>query len=1128
MLTNGFFKAIIFEMVGDQGANQGRIRIQDSDFVNNLDFDEQKTFIGGVLIDNGLEYTSLDPQLWVELDKSFFYSNSTFPTNQILIEEIFKNVSANFARLDPNFVFEEVDYFNSSDFKQNHEIVEGTVPTSPNELLINWKVAQKLNFSSGSIFNLTLRVNMRSWDLEIDENSPDAKYYEKTYYTDLNVSNFTICGLYLEKYGFDSDTSYTYEDYEENEPYDLYNQIYYRYFFNDPIYSLYNYSLSKSQFNHPVFQLVDTIRNNSFVNNESSPYFYDVERELGIVSYFDFQINLDAINLNSLQKESRILLEQYQSIQTELGIDYRLNWDIAYILPELIMIFYLARIGIAIINLPILIFVISLGILSARIVRKSRMPEFLQLRIKGLTRKMVTRLITVEALINGLFACFLSIVLGLGLFFAIRGEIFPIFEAITYTEMPFEPSAIKPILLWVDILATMFWGFSCSLIMYIPIFYYNRKLSLSDLIAVKDAQDLPVIYDEATVYDKDVDQVSLNWREFLQLDNNSEKNGEEVCKKVIREASNGQIDRIAEENISKYQEKGKLRLKREKKRGRKKRSGKTTAIYEDFIKQYEKKIPKIAILVIIIGLLPILANYLLFYFVEHNPPDYLLDLFHFLSEYQWFFMLVSILSPILIIAGFIRFIGVEKPSRFAKLSKFLSTPILGPLNGLFGLKMISSKELIKWIRVFTVFATLLISINMITNSAYRYQVIRDNLIVGADVKLEADVDPTVVSFQQDLLDQTENLLANLTNDNNQSYVNSIVTCQKITGNMSLSNFWLTETETDILSVNLSEYLQIIQEDNKIVPNPTIFENIEDLENIQPIPNSSILPGVLLSQDLERYLDPKFGINSVRFNITYFNYSSGLEFTKVIEFQIIGILEFPPGLVNTRQDYSWSWNSRNFALLDNAALQETNCTPIYNRIFQLLDINRNLGPNATTITDAITGMTEGMVNYDTITFYNQEGNLNSQGLLSLFSIIQIIETVLYFLAVILAITLGLLLNAIKNSDDRFYSLLYTRGYGKKGAFKILLSQILVMFVISAVIGTICGYFLPSLLIRSIQEQYEYTFNQYYRGRVTFSLPIYWEPVKILLILAGILTTAIGIFFTINFLKRQNLNKNLQQF
>ncbi|TFH27377.1 MAG: ABC transporter permease [Promethearchaeota archaeon] len=470
---------------------------------------------------------------------------------------------------------------------------------------------------------------------------------------------------------------------------------------------------------------------------------------------------------------------------------------------------------------------------------------------------------------------------------------------------------------------------------------------------------------------------------------------------------------------------------------------------------------------------------------------------------------------------------MEKPSRFARLSKFLSTPILGQLNSLFGLKMISSKELVKWIRVFTVFASILISVNMITNSAYRYQVIADNLIIGADVKLEADVDPTSMSFPEHLLEQTENLLTNLTNENNQTYVNSVVTCQKITGTMIVENVWTSHPETDILSVNLSEYLEILQEDRKILPNPSITEKIEVLENYQSSPNSSVLPGVLLSQGFEQYLDYTSS-NTIKFNISYYNYSSGLEFSKEIKFQILGYLEFPPGLVTPNNDYWYGSNSRYFALLEQSVLQEFDSTPIYNHIYQLQDINRNLAPNSTTITQNVTDSTESLLTYGSITFYNQDGKMSNQEILSLFSIIQIVEIVLYFLAVVLAVTLGLLLNAIKDSDDRFYSLLYTRGYGKKGAIKILLSQILVMFVIGSVIGTICGYLLPSLFIGSIQEQYEYSFYRYYDARVTFSLPIFWEPVKILLIIGGILAIAVGMFFTINFLKRQNLNKNLQQF
>ncbi len=1122
MLTNGFISTMVFQMAGTGGVDDGKIQIIDPDFRNNLEFEEQKTFIEGMLIDNGVEFEDLASRLDVSLERSFFYSNSTLPTNDILTDDTYKNTSSNFAQIWPKFDFRDADYFNSTDFGQNYGIIEGSYPTTPYEFLINWKIAQKFNLSSGTPFNLTLRVKRGIGAYEFDEIFLENNDYTgNIYYTDVNIEDFTICGLYLEKAVYDSDREYTYKDYLENETYDTFNLNKREYRFYNSIFSFYNFSLSKSQMNHPVFQLFDNIGNLPNVNNESSPNYYDVERSLEFESYLFFQTNLDNFNLISLQKESRIAMEQYDNLNSDLGSEYRLYWSMPSFLQEITIITFIARIGIAIINLPILIFVLSLGILSARVIRKSRISDFLRLRIKGLTKKMVLRQSTIEALINGLLACILSFIIGIGLFFALRGEILRILEILTETEMPFGPSDVTPIIMWVDILNTMFWGISCCLIMYIPIFYYNRKLSLADLIAVKEAKDLPVIYDEVTVYDKEVDQLSINWREFLQLDN-----GEE-----IREEPNVEIipDQEMDKKCRKGRKNGSMRsIFRKARNARKAR--KTTPIYEDFIKQYEKKIPKIAILLIIIGILPILVNLLFYNFLDNNSSDYLMDILYWIRVYgqmyylPTIFLIISILSPILIISGLVRYIGVEKPSRLAKISKFLSTPILGPLNRLFGLKMISSKELIKWIKVFTIFASILIAVNMFTNSVYRYQVIADNLIIGADVKLEADVDPTSALFPEDLLEQTENLLNNLTNENNQSYVNSIVTCQKIIGKMTSGDEYFPNPDTDILSVNLSEYLEIIQEDHKILPNPTIIETIEELEihQQQSLLDSSDLPGILLSNEIEQFLDPNDNI--LGFNISYFNYSSGMKFSKVIEFQIIGFLELPPGLVKTSRDSS---SSIYFALLDQEALQEVDCTPIYNHIYQLLDINQNICPNSTTIIQNVSQSTEELLTYGSISIYNQDWILNNQEFLSLFSIVQIVETVLYFLAVVLAVTLGLLLNALKNSDDKFYSLLYTRGYGKKGVIKILLSQIFVMFVIGSVIGIICGYFIPSIYIKFIQEQFEYSFDRY-NARVNFSLPIYWEPIKTLSILSGILAGAAGIFFIINFLKRQNLNKSLQQF
>ncbi|MHA1775603.1 MAG: hypothetical protein ACTSWC_02450 [Promethearchaeota archaeon] len=1124
MLVNGFFKTLLTQMSSFDDNPTGYIEVNKPTFNENLDFQGEKTYIERVLSENELQYDSLEPHLEISIDEAFFYSNFSFPSNNIIENPLYKNIPANYARLYPKFEFHDdsyyqMNFFNKSNYTPSNAyysyvIVDGNAPKQMNDILIDYRFAQKCNLSIGTLFNLTLRLNHHMWNIEYDEEyinstSDDFNfYYEKSYYTDIQITVFNISGFYLRSYGgYDREWDYTYEDYIENEPYDISNLDFYDYLFFDEIFVKYNFSLPREQNFSPVFQLLTQIDNLTITSNRFSPYFYDFKNCLYFDTYFEFNSNFDEVNLNSLFKLAREIQYINEKVTLDLGENYYFSWDMVYIIPEFTMILYAARVVIAIINLPILFFVVSLGILSARIIRKTRIPDYLRMRIKGLDRKMIIRLSSIEALVNSVFSCILSFLFGLILFFALRNEALKIFESLILESMPFPASYIKPIVLNIDVINILFWAIVCSFIMYIPIFYYNRKLKLSDLIQIKEAKDLPVVYDESTIYDKNVDQVKLNWEEFLQLNTSETKSA---------------IEEQEEENKINLTQKEMANNQKKPKKIKKARRKRKSVIYENVIKEFEKKIPKIAIIIIIIGLIPIAANYLIFYFIDNSPPDFLVDLLDYLVRYQTIFILSSVLSPILILSGIFRFIGIEKPSRFAKISKWLSTPILGPLNRLFGLKMISSKELIKWIRVFTVFATILITINMMTQSVYRYQVVSENLLIGGDVKLEADVNLIDSEISTDFINQTEVRLKNLVNEKNISYVNQVVTCQQNQGKFihAYGSFF---DDFKVFSTNLSLYCNIINEDNKILPNKNITRQIEKLIEYEQARNESNLPGILISKQLQYQIEN----NILQFNLTYINNSNQALISKNFKFKVLGYLEFPPGLFPSSYDRYW-YLGGNFALVDQSNLYSQTSTLQIRKIYQFIDLNLESCPNSTTIRKNITDSTEEIIYYNSISFYNQDFSVGTENpeLFSLFSIFQIIEIIMYFLGFILAITLGLLLNAIKNSDERFYSLLYTRGYGKKGTIKILLSQIFVMYTLSSILGFICGYILPSFLVYQIQDQFSYMMG--YFNKVTFSLPIYWEPLKILLLLASILISAVVLLFLINFFKKNNVNKSLQQF
>lgn len=1100
-LANGFFQGM-FENE-DALTEDGTIVVQNVDWDDNIDLNYHKSKIEAAFEGTKMVVQDLIPQVDVYLSEGFFYSNSSIPSNEILNSDSFANVSENFGRVSPRIYLKDKNFYD--DFPSYQILLSGEFPKSQNDILISYTLAQKFNISVGMLFNVTFRINQDFYNMmRIDpENpTPENDFFE------VNFANMTVCGIYLRSTpDYDSDYEYTYEDYVQNEIYDTSNLSYWDYSFYDSLYSFYNYSLTREENSHPYLNLINQMSTLALFNASSPDFEFSINSYVDINLRFSLKAENYKFNILNLRKEQQKYTEFRETINENLGSDYRFHSDYDYIFEELQIIFLVIRVAINVINLPILIFIISLGILSARVVRKTRINDFLLLRIKGLSKKMVRRQCTFEALVNGLIAFVLSFGFGLILFYVLRKQGLSIVSNILDigAEDLIGVSQIHPLLTASDIFNTLFFSLICSLIMYIPIYYYNRKLSFSDLIAVKDAKDLPVVYDEVSVYDKDTDQVSLNWSEFLQIDEYEVNNETES-------------DTVAtpDEDATK------------KKRKRRKRK-KTTRIYEDIIKEHEKKIPKIALITIIVAFIPILLNYLFLYSLNNNPPDILLDFLHFIQRIQALMFVLAIISPILIVSSLIRYIAIEKPSRFAKITKFLAKPFVGNFNRLFGLKMISSKELIKWIRIFAVFSTIFISFNMIMESTQKYEVITNNAVIGADVKLQFDANRYPQGFDSNILSVAKPLMLNMTNEENQTYINSIVDSKAF---MAYSDQYRYNDRL-VLTVNLSEYLDVIQEDGKVLPNTEMVEKIQKLNEYQE--QNPTIPGILVSPERYSYYDYGLQVGQIiNISIIYTNFSTKENITGLIgkEFKIIDFIEFPPGLAyqRTTNIYDYYGNRYdNFGLMGNVSnLLPVNCSPYYNEYYQFLDLNLALAPNNTVIQESLEEIYGDMISEENIVFYNQNWQLNDEDTFSFVSIVRIVETLLYFLSAVLALTLGLLLSAIKKSDDRFYSLLYSRGYGRKGTIRILSGQIFILYFIGIVVGLLGGYLVPSFVMNSIQSSYEYSLNRYYNSRINYQLPIYWQPLKVLTTIGAILVLAIFVYGTANFLRKQKVNQSLQQF
>jgi hypothetical protein len=511
------------------------------------------------------------------------------------------------------------------------------------------------------------------------------------------------------------------------------------------------------------------------------------------------------------------------------------------------------------------------------------------------------------------------------------------------------------------------------------------------------------------------------------------------------------------------------------------------------------------------------------FLLENEFLSYSSELREFFENFGLLFYLFSFLSPILLISGLLRFIGIEKPSLFARISRFLSKPIVGNFDKIVGLKMIRSKQLIKWIKIFAIFSTLFISVHILHSSLNKYQQVITNTKIGGDLKLTAylpDYDPNIFSK----LDETEHLISSLQNTQNESYVKSIISSYAIE----------MENDEDYrrhrllgFSTNISKYVDIIQEDNKLLPNRDIIENLQKLEDYQA--SNPSIPGVLLSSSLENQVG--YYLNKViKFGFMMLNYSSGeLEQTTISQ-KVIGYLEFPPGLVDPRGGYHYETRG-NFVLLDELNFRNSSLIPNVLMINQLIDLDLKFAPEAAVINESISNISQDIINYSYFQYYGSEiapEAIYDSGSLMLGQIFEIIELIMYILAFILSLALGLILIAVREGDKHFYSLMYTRGYGKKGNLRFLISQMWIIFLFGLILGLLGGFVMPSFILKFLKQGISYEISDIYNTNLSINLPFYWNPLKIFSLLGFIIIFSFSIFLITNAIKKQKITQNLQKF
>ncbi len=934
------------------------------------------------------------------------------------------------------------DFYSSARFDDYINVIAGDFPQNQNEIFIESNFARNFNLSVGMVTNLTLRVPL-SVPVRIYENDKISEN-ELVYLYDYSIDEMIISGIYepvLSNFNFDR-----LDLYEQSYNYDEYGNYIVSDEFESPvIFSWFNFSNPEN--NHPIQLFLQKYLNSPETQS------YSINLRSGMMLFY----NRHGINLDNINSFIRVVSEQTQILRRTLPKGVNERYSFSESLSRILSYTAYLRFGVQIINVPILIFTLIIGAFSTKINIKNRVEEFLLLRSKGTPKKVITFQILTEDIFNGIISSTVGALIGGFIMFNLVGIwLSPLFGGFT-TQSGIQLSFL---LKWTTIGEILVLGIILTILSSITSIRYISNMKIADLLKTIDQGEMEVPYDETTLYGKNSDQMTSSQREDSELNIQAHK-------KAI------QTD-------------GFTRLKNELdgNRKRKKKRRARENIYEDAFETHRKKIRKWSYLFILIAFIPMIMHLIMVLSENPTAPDYLIEMGDYLRSnllYSPYFSMLLFLSPYFLAAGIIRFVTKESPSRFAKLSQKISSIFLRGKSYLVGMEMVKRKQIATVTFLLGIFASLITFLNVVSNTTLRTQIIASNSLIGSDLKLEPQFQDTINSTAQ--LSELENLLLSIRNEDNESIINRVTTLHSETSD---------SFDRVISFVNFSTYFNIISEGNKFTPNTRFKSSMRDAIDYNRVTNN--FTGAIVSRSVLNLNDLKIG-DVINVTHSYYNLSADEDQEQIITAKIVQVIDVMPGIY---QSYSYWGSDYEIITLDIGILNITEDVLHATEVSQLIDLNLDAENNRNIIESYIRSATVNYTGYDRFRFYEQRWNdVNynpyggSIGASGFFGIVYLIFVVI---GTQLAFGLAVLISASQRENRSFTGILLSRGFGKRGIFKFIFSQFIIIYLIAFIFGIPSG-FITSLASTNLLN----TLATTSRG---FNFPIYFNGLELFAVLGAI--------------------------
>lgn len=1004
------------------------------------------------------------------------------------------------------------DFYTSLRFLEYFSIVNGTYPIDGQEILIDYAYARQKNLSVGDLIEYNYSIALSAEDLSFEFNST----------TIASQLNLTVAGIYLPHYPvINTIRSYnTFLYYKPPNSDDILT--------NENIFSPYNYYPNTLTFmnydfqnstDHQLYKMWMDL-NDQFQNvNLSTSYYMD--RDIGLFGVYDRE-SYSYRQISSTAREINYKVDYL--IEPELSGQFRyVNNILGHTLSNYAEEVKILRVILQFMNLPILGFGIFIGVFSFRLTTKERSEEFLLLRSKGIPQRMITNQFLMEATILGIISSTIALLAGRGTY-----EIFKfLFKDIIGGNLMFP---IQFRLHFTSLFLTYVIGIILTIISCLSSIKSINRLESSELLTELGSDDLDVIYDETSLFTVNSTQrLTLADTPFMEraisnsgietdiqktsINAKNKKKSRDTLFSKSKNSTDSDFTNISSNSSN-------IKGKKAKKPKSKKSRDENVKLYRNTVKKKEKKIRKFGWILITVSLFPLI--FLIINWLSQIPfiPDSIINFAESITLYLNFVVVFAVFSPLLLVIGFYRILIKENPSRFAKMIKRVAHIFVKQKDYLIALQMIKQKDVRRFINLLAIFSSLFAFANIFFISTNAMEIIDSNYNVGADVKIRFResylFDNLEAINSTNLLQMEENTTQSFLVEGTPAIESSAI---YVRIENRIQNYYEDEYE---FFINISKYIQLIQEDNKRMPSKDYATQLQNAAAFFDSPQNHLIPGVIVTEDYLKSHSYEVG-ETISVTHQYFNETLNSTETISNSFQIVAALPFfiglweflpyryflRPGIIFNLEIYEeFHYEAQDFD---------------YNaECGQFLDIKNEFAQTSDSLQNYLALSPSDLLLNNRVYFYSKSVLYDGEttyGSSEFFQIYQIIYAEFYIIGAITAISLAIFMLGMLKQNKFLNGLFLSRGMGWRGLNKFMLSELAIIFVLGMGLGLICGIFTAFMLLKTVQRIE-------YGGRV---YPMFAKPGDFLWIYTSIIGMAFLIYsITFYFESRKNVTEYFHKF